>query len=111
MVNIGLRMSIIYFAMRTCPPRVFESAQLSFDMALCSALERIVTASGLGFGDVLNDAFIASRLQSAALQTKLLRHVDIVALGPTFDAALCTFNTCMKIDFLSNPSEIAARGV
>ncbi|GJY59895.1 hypothetical protein Tco_0459787 [Tanacetum coccineum] len=45
---------------------------------------------------------------SAALQTKLLRHVDIVAHGSTFDTALCMFNTCMEIDFLSNPSEIAA---
>ncbi|GJW14614.1 hypothetical protein Tco_0018747 [Tanacetum coccineum] len=43
--------SKLYFAMRTCLPRVFESAQLSFDMALRSALERIVTASGPGFGD------------------------------------------------------------
>ncbi|GJZ84455.1 hypothetical protein Tco_0649794 [Tanacetum coccineum] len=80
--------SKLYFTMRTCPPRVF-------DMALRSALERIVTASGSGFGDwqwrlatlpfafgglgiysagdVLNYAFIASRLQSATLQTKLLR--------------------------------------
>ncbi|GJT48790.1 putative reverse transcriptase domain-containing protein [Tanacetum coccineum] len=41
----------LYFAMRTCPPRVFESAQRSFDVALRSALERIVTASGPGFGD------------------------------------------------------------
>ncbi|GJT73683.1 hypothetical protein Tco_1032969 [Tanacetum coccineum] len=40
--------SKLYFAMRTCPPRVFESAQLSFDMALRSALEHIVTASGPG---------------------------------------------------------------
>ncbi|GJZ44398.1 hypothetical protein Tco_0591653 [Tanacetum coccineum] len=37
--------SKLYFAMCTCSPRVFESAQLSFDMALRSALERIVTAS------------------------------------------------------------------
>ncbi|GJW87203.1 putative reverse transcriptase domain-containing protein [Tanacetum coccineum] len=81
--------SKLYFAMRTCPPRVFESAQLSFDMALRFALERIITASGPGFGDwqwriatlpltfgglgiysagdVLNYAFIASRLQSATL--------------------------------------------
>nr|GEV80210.1 hypothetical protein [Tanacetum cinerariifolium] len=63
-------------------------AQLSFDIALHSALERIVMAFGLGFGDwqwrlatlpfafgglgifsavdVLNYAFIATRLQSAA---------------------------------------------
>ncbi|GJZ21849.1 putative reverse transcriptase domain-containing protein [Tanacetum coccineum] len=43
--------SKIYFAMHTCPLRVFESTQLSFDMALRSALERIATASGPGFGD------------------------------------------------------------
>ncbi|GKF87614.1 hypothetical protein Tco_0258491, partial [Tanacetum coccineum] len=100
----------LYFAMRTCPLRVFESAQRSFDVALRSALERIVTASGPGFGDcqlrlatlpfafgglgiysagdVLSYAFLASRLQSAALQTKLLRHVGILASGPTFDDAL-----------------------
>ncbi|GJR97521.1 reverse transcriptase domain-containing protein [Tanacetum coccineum] len=121
--------SKLYFAMRTCPPRVFEAAQLSFDMALRSALERIVTASGPGFGDwqwrlatlpfafgglgvysgdFLNYAFIASRLQSAALQTKLLRHVGLVAYGSTFDDALCIFNASMEIDFLGNPSEIAA---
>ncbi|GJR27881.1 hypothetical protein Tco_1104113 [Tanacetum coccineum] len=63
----------------------------------------IVTASGLGFGDwkwrlatlpfafgglgvyfagdILNYAFLASRLQSASLQTKLLRHSGIVASG------------------------------
>ncbi|GKD98432.1 reverse transcriptase domain-containing protein [Tanacetum coccineum] len=122
--------SKLYFTMRTCPPRVFESAQLSFDMALRSALERIVTASGSGFGDwqwrlatlpfafgglgiysagdVLNYAFIASRLQSATLQTKLLRDVGIVAPGSTFDDAFCVFNNAMEIDFLSNPSEVAA---
>ncbi|GJS62464.1 hypothetical protein Tco_0657248 [Tanacetum coccineum] len=91
---------------------------------------RIVMASGSGFGDwkwrlatlpfafgglgiysagdVLNYAFIASRLQSATLQTKLLRDVGIVALGSTFDDALCVFNNAMEIDFLSNPSEVAA---
>nr|GEY13621.1 hypothetical protein [Tanacetum cinerariifolium] len=116
--------------MRTCPPRVFVSAQRSFNMALRSALERIVIASGPGFGDwqwrlatlpfafggldvysagdVLNYAFLASRLQYAALQTKLIRHVGIAASGSTFDDALCVFNTSMEIDFLSNPSEIAA---
>ncbi|GKF72253.1 hypothetical protein Tco_0208367, partial [Tanacetum coccineum] len=45
------RISKLYFAMRTCPPSVFGSAQCSFDVALCFALERIVTAFGPGFGD------------------------------------------------------------
>ncbi|GJT81213.1 zinc finger, CCHC-type containing protein [Tanacetum coccineum] len=121
--------SRLYFTMRTCPPRVFESAQRSFDVALRSSLERIVTASGPGFGDwqwrlatlpfafgglgvysagdVLNYAFLASRLQSAGLQTKLLRHTSIVSPGPIFDEALSVFNTSMETDLLSNPSEIA----
>ncbi|GJZ19008.1 hypothetical protein Tco_0555598 [Tanacetum coccineum] len=122
--------SKLYFTMRTCLPRVFELAQLSFDMALRSALERIVTASGSGFGDwqwrlatlpfafgglgiysagdVLNYAFIASRLLSATLQTKLLRDVGIVAPGSTFDDDLCVFNNAMEIDFLSNPNGLVA---
>nr|GEV51023.1 hypothetical protein [Tanacetum cinerariifolium] len=55
-------------------------------------------------GDVLNYAFLASRLQSASLQTKLLRHAGIVASGTTFDDALCMFNTKMETDLLSNLS-------
>ncbi|GKE34059.1 reverse transcriptase domain-containing protein, partial [Tanacetum coccineum] len=122
--------SKLYSSMRTCPPRVFESAQRSFDMALRSSLKRIVIAYGPGFddwqwrlatlpfvfgglgvylaGDVLNYAFLASRLPSAGLQSKLLRHTGIIASGPNFNDALCVFNTSMETDFLSNPSEIAA---
>nr|GEV07016.1 initiator tRNA phosphoribosyl transferase [Tanacetum cinerariifolium] len=43
--------SKLYFAIRTCSPWVFERAQRSFDAALHSALERIVTTSGPGFDD------------------------------------------------------------
>nr|GEW92298.1 hypothetical protein [Tanacetum cinerariifolium] len=118
-----VRISKLYFAMCTCLPFVFESAQRSFDVAFRSALERIVTASGPGFddwqwrlatlpyafrglgiysiGDVLNYAFLASRLLSAALQTKLLQQVGIVAYGSTFDDASSVFNTSIEIDFLT----------
>ncbi|GJT67038.1 hypothetical protein Tco_1018518, partial [Tanacetum coccineum] len=110
--------------------RKFSVSQDIWARAAIHIFERIVTASGPGFGDwqwrlttlpfafgglgvysagdVLNYAFLASRLQSAALQTKLLRHVSIVSSGSTFDDALSVFNTSMEIDLLSIPSEIAA---
>ncbi|GJV60519.1 hypothetical protein Tco_1466619 [Tanacetum coccineum] len=56
------------------------------------------------FSDVLNYAFLASRLQYASLQTKLLRHSGVVASGPTFNDALCAFNTKMETGLLSNTS-------
>nr|GEU59410.1 hypothetical protein [Tanacetum cinerariifolium] len=99
--------SKLYFATRTCPPRFFEFAQRSFDVALRSALERIVTAFGPRFGDwqwrlatlpfafgglgvycagdVLNYAFLASRLMAYRLSF----------FG-------------MLTDIMSNSSEIAA---
>nr|GEU29691.1 hypothetical protein [Tanacetum cinerariifolium] len=55
-------------------------------------------------GDVLNYAFLASRLQFAGLQTKLLWHTSIVSPGRIFDDALSVFNTSMETDLLSNPS-------
>nr|GFA08009.1 hypothetical protein [Tanacetum cinerariifolium] len=61
---------------------------------------------GLGVysaSDVLNYVFLASRLQSAGLQTKLLRHTSIVSPEPIFDEALSVFNTSMETDLLSNP--------
>nr|GFA34414.1 hypothetical protein [Tanacetum cinerariifolium] len=42
--------SKLYFVMRTCSSHVFEMALRSFDAAICSTLERIVTAYGPGFG-------------------------------------------------------------
>nr|GEZ24782.1 hypothetical protein [Tanacetum cinerariifolium] len=91
--------SKLYFAMRTCLPRVFEFGNWKWRLAtLPFAFGGLSVYSA---GDVLNYAFLASRLQSAALQTKLLQHVDIVASGPTFDDALSVFNTAMEIDFRS----------
>ncbi|GJW73971.1 putative reverse transcriptase domain-containing protein [Tanacetum coccineum] len=55
---------------------------------------------GLGVycaGDVLSYAFLASRLQSASLQTKLLRHSGIVSSGLAFDSALNAFNACSRV--------------
>ena len=43
--------SKLYFSLRACPPSFVESTQLTFDEALRSSLERIVMASGPGFGD------------------------------------------------------------
>nr|GEZ77711.1 hypothetical protein [Tanacetum cinerariifolium] len=103
------------------------SSQRSFDAALRSSLERIVTASGPGFGDwqwrlsnlpfafgglgvysagdVLHYAFLASILQSTDLQSKLLRHSNIVTSVSAFDNALSAFNAKIEIDLLSNPCE------
>nr|GEW91877.1 ABC transporter A family member 9-like [Tanacetum cinerariifolium] len=46
--------------------------------------------------------------QPVGLQTKLLRHVDIVDFGLTFNEGLCVFNTSMETNLLSDPSEIPA---
>ncbi|GJW79511.1 putative reverse transcriptase domain-containing protein [Tanacetum coccineum] len=93
--------SKLYFAMRTCLPRVFKRAQLSFDAALRSALERIITASSPRFGDWqwrhFSLPFAFERLS-----------VYYAAFGPAFDNALSDFNANMEIDLLSNPSEVAA---
>ncbi|GKD74403.1 putative reverse transcriptase domain-containing protein [Tanacetum coccineum] len=74
--------SKLYFAMRTCLPRVFKRAQLSFDAALRSALERIITASSPRFGDLQ------------------WRHFSL----PFAFERLSVY----YIDLLSNPSEVAA---
>ncbi|GKC44892.1 thioredoxin reductase NTRB-like protein, partial [Tanacetum coccineum] len=52
--------------------------------------------------NVLNYAFLASRMQSVGFQTKLLRPTGIVASGPTLDDALCVFNTSIEINILED---------
>nr|GEV62484.1 hypothetical protein [Tanacetum cinerariifolium] len=100
---------VLYFTMCICPPRIFESAQCSFDVALRSSLERIIVASGPGFGDW--QWRLATLPFSAGLQTKLLQHTSFVSPGPIFDDALSLFNTSMETDLLCNPNEIAASKV
>ncbi|CAL1383473.1 unnamed protein product [Linum trigynum] len=122
--------SKLYFALRTCSPRIFGPTQLSFNTTLRSSLERIVTASGPGFGDwqwrlatfsfhlgrlgvyavgdVLHYAFLASRLQYAEWQAKLLSPSGILSPGPTFDDALRTFNDFTGSDLLHDPSGVDA---
>ncbi|GJT04085.1 hypothetical protein Tco_0838547 [Tanacetum coccineum] len=82
------------------------SAQRSFDAALCSSLECIITASSLGFGDwqwrLSTLPFEFARLGVYSVDS------NIVTSGPAFDNALNTFNSKMAIDLLSNPSEVAA---
>ncbi|GJX61187.1 hypothetical protein Tco_0294087 [Tanacetum coccineum] len=53
--------------------------------------------------NVLNYAFLASRLQSIGLQTKPLRHAGIGGSEAFFEDALCVFNMNMETDLLSNP--------
>nr|GEX47540.1 zinc finger, CCHC-type [Tanacetum cinerariifolium] len=87
--------SRLYFTIRTCPPRVLERSTLPFafgDLDVYSAC------------DFLNYAFIASQLQSAGLQTKLLRHTGIVSTRPNFNDALSGFNPSMNTDLLNNPT-------
>ncbi|GJY72882.1 RNA-directed DNA polymerase, eukaryota [Tanacetum coccineum] len=61
--------------------------------------------------DVLNYTFLASRLESTSLQTKLLLHSGIVASGPAFNDALCAFNTKMETVLLSNARISAGKEV
>ncbi|GJR53727.1 hypothetical protein Tco_1404248 [Tanacetum coccineum] len=60
---------------------------------------------GLGVysaSDVLIFVFLASGLQFAGLQTKLLQDTSIVAARLNFDDALSVFNKYMETDLLSN---------
>ncbi|GJS54136.1 putative reverse transcriptase domain-containing protein [Tanacetum coccineum] len=111
------------YALRTCSPLYLLEAQVQFDHALRASLEKVVTASGPGFGDwqwrlatlpiklgglgilsagdIIQYAFLASRLQSSTLQTKILMKTDIESQGSSFKHALDVFNTICNLDVLS----------
>ena len=124
------RVGRLFYAMRTCPPDSFRGAQVQFDLALRASLEKIVTASGPGFGDwqwrlvtlpikmgglgifaagdVINYAFLASRLQTSSLQARILANSDLHSLGPTFERALCVFRVDCGSNAFSLNDESAA---
>ncbi|GKB80520.1 hypothetical protein Tco_0947415 [Tanacetum coccineum] len=79
--------SKLYFTMRICSPRVFKQAQRSFDAALHSSLERIVSASGPGFGDW--------QWRLSTLPFAFGGLVSTSRVMPAFDNALNAFNAKM----------------
>ncbi|GKB22008.1 hypothetical protein Tco_0855931 [Tanacetum coccineum] len=117
------RVAKVSYALRTCSPLYLLEAQVQFDHALRASLEKVVTASGPGFGDwqwrlatlpiklgglgilsagdIIQYAFLASRLQSSTLQTKILMKTDIESQGSSFKHALDVFNTICNLDVLS----------
>jgi len=112
--------SKLYFALRTCSPYVFEEAQICFDKGLRVALEKIITASGSGFGswqwrlatlpinkgglgvysagDALFFTFLASRMQTMELQNRILNKTGIMALGNSFMFALEKYTDFCGVD-------------
>ncbi|KAL5730364.1 hypothetical protein ACHQM5_003194 [Ranunculus cassubicifolius] len=122
--------SRLYFAMRTCSPRAFEKAQSKFDDALRISLQRIVTSSGPGFGewqwrlatlpvkrgglriysasDALSYAFLASRLQTIELQSRIMGKGDVLDDSFSFTDAKDKFNTHCQANIPSTFNNQAA---
>jgi hypothetical protein len=120
----------LFYAIRTCPPDSFGGTQVQFNLALRASLEKIVTASGPGFGDwqwrlatlpikmgglgifaagdVINYAFLASRLQTSSLQARILANSDLHSLGWAFERALGVFRVVCGSNAFSLNDESAA---
>ncbi|GKD89364.1 putative reverse transcriptase domain-containing protein [Tanacetum coccineum] len=81
------------FTMRTCPPRVFESAQRSFNMALRFSLERIITASGLGF----ESTFSLSHRQMALWTSQRDDHTSDWLMTVPISGLGQTMNACSRV--------------
>ncbi|GJV80909.1 hypothetical protein Tco_1516779, partial [Tanacetum coccineum] len=103
--------------------KMVMEAQVQFDQALRTSLEKVVTASRPGFGDwqwrlatlpiklgglgillagdIIRYAFLASRLQTSALQDKILMKTGIDSHGYSFQHAFDAFNTTCNVDVLS----------
>lgn len=102
--------SRLYFSLRTAAPSAFKLAQKVFDDALRVTVEDMTNAAGAGFGcwqwrqssmpisngglglytvaDTMHFAFVASRLQSAELQNRILMNAEISGMGSVFFDAL-----------------------
>ena len=115
--------SKLSYALRTCSPLYLSEAQAHFDQTLRASLEKIVTTSGPGFGDwqwrlatlpiklgglgilsagdIIQYAFLASRLQTSDLQERILTKTGIVSRGLSFQHALDIFNATCNTDFLN----------
>ena len=98
--------SKLSYALRTCSPLYLSEAHAQFDQTLRASLEKIVPTSGPGFGDwqwrlatlpiklgglgilsagdIIQYAFLASRMQTSGLQEKILAKTDVVSHGPSF---------------------------
>ncbi|KAK9691330.1 hypothetical protein RND81_09G190100 [Saponaria officinalis] len=129
LLRVCTGISKLYFALRTCTPSAFRAAQLCFDASLRSSLERIVVASGPGFGDwqwrqatlpfsfgglgvyaagdVVHYAFLVSRVQTEVLQGALLTRAGVSGPGVSFDDAVRSFVEVTCSDFFRG-REIAA---
>nr|GEY04318.1 ABC transporter A family member 9-like [Tanacetum cinerariifolium] len=92
--------NMLYFTMRTCPPRFFEFAQRSLDVALRSSLELIVTAAGPGFESI----FYLSPRQMALWTSQReehtsdwLRTIPILGLGQTMNGKTYRCVLCYRL--------------